>query len=488
MGKFFLAIMVPFFMAFQGCLNKPDNGLHEDTCPEIWPDYVDVTIPANIAPLNFRIRNRSDRIEVRIKGKNRAIFLRSEYKVRIPEKKWRALLMENRGDSLSVEVKVLEGGKWRKYKPFSWYVSEDEIDPFLSYRLIEPGYEVWSRLSINQRNLTNFEEKVLADNNLIDDGCINCHIYSNQDPSVSFFHLRHKNGGTIIQKNGSIRKINTATDSTISAGVYGSWHPSGKFIVFSTNVIIPEFHSIRNKRLEVYDTLSDVIILDIERNEIFTSGLISDKGSFETFPVFSVDGNRLFFCSAAAITMPENYESVRYSLCSIDFDPGTGKLGARVDTLVSSSGTGKTVSHPKPSPDGRSLMFTSFDYGNFPVWHEEADLRLLDLVTGSVGTLEAANSGKADSYHSWSSESRWFVFASKRDDNMYGKPYFAHIDENGKSTKPFVLPQKDPDFYDYFLKSYNIPELSKGPAPFTKNDIEKAFKSMKAEEVKFVKR
>jgi len=54
------------------------------------------------------------------------------------------------------------------------------------------------RLSISQRNITTFDEKVMI---AVDNGCINCHIYSMQDPDLSFFHLRHKEGGTIIQQH-----------------------------------------------------------------------------------------------------------------------------------------------------------------------------------------------------------------------------------------------------------------------------------------------
>lgn len=484
--RFGIAFFLFFFILFTGCRQNPEGIIQSENYPSIYPDYINVTIPFNVAPLNFKMKDKCQRIEVSLSGKNDIIKLQSAYKISIPRHRWKRLLEAQKNDSVVVNISALIDGKWYQYKTFSFYVSADMIDPYLSYRLIEPGYEVWHKLQICQRNIESFEETVIVDNNLIDGGCINCHTYSKQDPSLSFFHLRHKNGGTIIQKNGQIRKLNLVTDSTISAGVYGNWHPGGRFIVFSTNVIIPEFHSIHNKRLEVYDTISDVVLLDIEKNEIFTTGLLSGKSSFETFPVFSADGRKLFFCSAKALKMPENYQSVRYSLCSIAFDPETRSFGSQVDTLISSFRTGKTVSQPKASPDGKYILFTSFDYGNFPVWHKEADLHLMNLSTNSVDTLELVNSDNSDSYHSWSSDSHWFVFASKRDDGMYGKPYFTHIDENGKCSKPFLLPQKNADFYDFFLKSYNIPELANGPVPFDPFDIERSFEKLKAETVKFV--
>jgi Tol biopolymer transport system component len=228
------------------------------------------------------------------------------------------------------------------------------------------------------------------------------------------------------------------------------------------------------------------VILDLDKNEIIKNPLLSGRTEFETFPAFSSDGKKIYFCSARETKMPRNYRSVRYSLCSLSFNPDSVLFGSKVDTLVSAFSTGKTVSQPKPSPDGKYILFTSFDYGNFPVWHKEADLHLLRLTDLSVDSIPVVNSGNSDSYHSWSSESRWFVFASKRDNGMYGKPYFAHIDENGKCSKPFLLPQKNADFYDFLLKSYNIPELARGPVPFSPADVEKAFRKLKAEPVKYV--
>lgn len=443
--------------------------------PPVYPDYTWITIPYNIAPLNFLVKGDYQKTIVTLKGKSREIRIKSSGIIKIPMNAWKTLLAEQKGDSILISIRTKSKDKWTRHKAFAWYVSTNAIDPYLTYRLIEPGYEVWKELSINQRNIETFEEKIIVDNNLVNGGCINCHTYCNQDPTLSFFHVREKNGGTFINKDGKIRKINTKTDRTISSLIYGNWHPGSRYLAFSTNVIIPEFHSNSSQRLEVYDTKSDVVVVVIDHNEIITSHFLFSENSFETFPAFSADGKTLFFCATKAKSMPENYMKIKYSLCSIGFDEQSGSFGDKVDTLVSATSTGKTISQVKASPDGKYLLYTSFDYGNFPIWHKEADLHLYDLATGSIDTLPRVNSENSDTYHSWSSNSRWFVFASKRDNGMYGKPYIAFIDGKGKTGKPFVLPQENPEFYDYSLKSYNIPELSKGPVPFDAFDIKKAF-------------
>mgnify|MGYP001516765639 FL=1 len=86
--------------------------------------------------------------------------------------------------------------------------------------------------------------------------------------------------------------------------------------------------------------------------------------------------------------MPVRYKDVKYSLCSIAFHPEDGTFGDRIDTLISARTLDKSISFPKPSFDGKYLMFTLSDYGNFSIWHKEADLWLLDLKTGTYRNLE----------------------------------------------------------------------------------------------------
>jgi Tol biopolymer transport system component len=123
----------------------------------------------------------------------------------------------------------------------------------------------------------------------------------------------------------------------------------------------------------------------------------------------------------------------------------------------------KSASFPVISPDGRYLLFTIHDYGTFPIWHRDADLCLVELATGKQVVQETINSGEADSFHSWSKNSRWVIFSSRRYDGRYTRLYISYLDPDGQFRKPFLLPQKDPGFYDSFFYSYNKPEMIDGP-------------------------
>ncbi|MDD4514125.1 DUF3716 domain-containing protein [Massilibacteroides sp.] len=481
MKKWIIHILL-FVFVFSAC-ERPSSIVESDALPPIYPDYTNIVIPVNIAPLNFLLRDSVESTEIVIEGKNNSFTMYEDEIVQFSEKKWKRLVTSESGNKITIRITAKSNGKWIRYAPFYWKIVPDKLDPYLSYRLIEPGYEVWNKIQLCERRIETFDECVLADNNLTDGSCMNCHIYGNQDASLSMFHLRGKNGGTILNRDGKLRKINTKAEGQISPAIYGNFHPSGKYAVFSTNTIIPEFHSLKNERLEVYDTESDIIIIDLESNKVFSSPLLSGKANLETFPVFSTDGAKLYFCTAPAVPLPDSVRSLKYNLCSIDFHASNGSFGTQIDTLFNGIEQNKSVCHPKTSPDGHFLLYTVADYGTFPIWHQETDLQMIDLRTGNIDSLTIVNSDRSDSYHSWSSNSRWFVFASKRDDGLYGKPYFCYVDKNGEVHKPFVLPQRNPTKYDNFLKSFNIPELSKGPVPFNAVDIEKIRKEQIAETV-----
>jgi len=207
--------------------------------------------------------------------------------------------------------------------------------------------------------------------------------------------------------------------------------------------------------------------------------------NFETFPSFSPDGKTLYFSSAVEQNLPDDFNKVRYNLLSISFDACTRTFGTRVDTLIRADTMGKSVSFPKPSFDGRFIIYTLLNYGNFGIWHKEADLYILDLEDLTTRELTEVNSPYADSYHSWSSNSRWIVFGSRRMDGLYTHPYIAAIDENGQAGKPFLLPQRNPKIYLESLYSYNVTEFIDSPVRLNANRVARRLMSLEREQARF---
>ncbi len=455
--------------------------------PRIFPDYVGVTIPANIAPMNFsvledgkfvlEISDGQDLFTVR-SGRNGSFD--------IPLRKWRRMLNGSIGKQLNFTVMKRENGSLVRYEPFSMTVACDSADSYIAYRLIPPGYVAWKEMGIYQRCIENFRQTEIVTNRRTSGGnCINCHSFCMQNPDRMLFHSRAEHAGTLVLRDGTIEKLNTKTPETISALVYPCWHPSGRFVAFSNNDTHQAFFLNHPNRVEVFDNSSDVVVYDVERHSISSCPQLKSEDSFETFPAFSPDGRKLYFCSAVAVdSVRENYSKVRYSLCSIEFRPEDGTFGEIVDTLVNARISGKSVSFPRISPDGRFLVFTLHDFGNFSIWHHEADLWCIDLNTLRMWPLGAANSDDTESYHSWSHNGRWMVFGSRRGDGLYTRAYFTHIDAEGQASKPFLLPQKNPlKFYEDFEYSFNIPEFITGRVEVSGLEMACAVKDMPASDV-----
>lgn len=464
----FLLILV------SACSEQVSVAHFSDAQAPIYPDYSDVTIPANIAPLNFKleVENFDDSALLIVDGTDTLTVKGDEGNFVIPPKRWKEMLARHKGDSLRMYVCEKKNGIWTAYLPFSIYVANEEIDSHLAYRLIAPGYSLWAKMGIYQRNLETYEEKAIYENHVGMGNCVNCHSFKMQNPDQMLFHIRSHGGGTFIYNEGVKEKLNTKTDHTISNLVYPSWHPSGRFVAFSVNSTFQLFHTKDPKRIEVYDEASDVVVYDVANHEIVSSPILSTEGAFETFPTFSPDGKWLYFCSSKAVTMPNDYAQARYSLCRTSFNPETRQFGEAIDTLYSAFKQGGSVSFPRVSPNGDCLVFTLSNYGQFSIWHKEADLYRLDLNSGEVAPLTAWNSGDTESYHSWSSNGRWMIFSSRRDDGLYTRPYIGYIAADGTPKKPFMLPQENPKGYYTDLQfSYNIPELITGEVDLKPREV-----------------
>ncbi|MDO4497148.1 MAG: hypothetical protein Q4B58_04895 [Bacteroidales bacterium] len=447
------------------CTENVKDAKRVNALPDIYPDYAGVTIPANIAPLNFAPQSdEALMIDAVVKAPNgQTLHGQGKESTYFDQKAWKEMLQAAVGDSLIVTTSIKDSKGWHTYNDFALYVSADAIDYGMTYRLIEPGYEVWSKMGIYERNLSNFEERALIENTQFQ-GCVNCHSTSRKNPDDMTLHVRGEHGATLLQIDGEIQAYNTATQLTAGLCVYPYWHPEGRYLAYSTNTTRQVFHTLDEKRIEVFDAASDLQIYDTKSNELLVCPQLKQDSVMETFPVFSADGRTLYFCAAKKLT-GENPDllTIRYNLCSIGFDPETGTFGTKIDTLVYAEKEGKSISFPRPSHDGRFLCFTLSDYGQFSIWHKEADLYLLDLQADSltmlsteskaIRNMKEVNSDKTESFHNWSMNSRWLLFSSRRDDGLFTRPYFCHVSEDGQISKPFMLPQESPKAYyrDLFM-------------------------------------
>ena len=474
----------------------PSDFTQSDKLPRIYPDYVNVTVPVNIAPLTFEMDDQSEEMAVRYSFGDEEIICRGT-KAQPDISDWKQLAAAAKGNAIQVETYSCKDGQWTRFKPFNIIVSPDSIDSYISYRLIHPSYVLYEELTINQRCLENYDESVIYDNMLCTEDekgqCINCHSYQKYNPERIQFHARQNLGGTVVSYDGKIRKINMRNDSILSAGVYPTWHPELPLIVYSTNSTRQIFHLTDPNKIEVYDTESDLIAYDVMKNEV--TNIENDPNEFECYPFWAPDGKMLYYCSAhfeyPDTTQSKRYEvvkrayNIRYNLYRKRFNPATMEFGPR-ELVFDADSIKMSATLPRISPDGRFLMLTLAKYGVFHIWHHDADLWMIDLMARRARPVFELNSQETESYHSWSSNGRWVVFSSRRNDGNYTRPFIAHIDKKGKGTKPFELPCADPDYHRQFMKCYNVPEFMRGPVTIKPHAFADVLKRDSGEPVKYV--
>ena len=127
---FFLFVL----LLFTGCGPKvPSEYKDLAKAPSIYPDYRDVTIPSNIAPLCFVIHEQGDEYVTRFSWKGGELLYDGE-DVTPSVEDWHKMLSEAKGSDCTVDVFVRREGQWEKYHSFTIHVAEEPIDEYLSYR------------------------------------------------------------------------------------------------------------------------------------------------------------------------------------------------------------------------------------------------------------------------------------------------------------------------------------------------------------------
>lgn len=458
-----------------------------DRPAKVQPDYAGSVIPPNIAPLNFVIQEEGTGFFVRIYSEtgNPIEAYSRKPKIMIPMNAWHKLLDANRGRHLNMDIYVESRAgsssskrgntRWSRFQTITAQVAREDIDTFIVYRKIHPVHGTWRNMGIYQRNLSGFDESTVLNNGDFENGCVNCHTFCGNHAEKMLIGIRSKDYGSsaLLVEGDRVHKIGTKLG-------YTSWHPSGKVAVFSVNKVRQFFHSAASEVREVIDFDSLMAYYQVNSKTVKTTKVLAQKNRLETYPAWSADGRYLYFCSAPITwsnrdIVPESYDQIKYDLVRTSYDIDSDRWGP-LESVLSARDTNLSILLPRISPDGRWLLFCMCDYGCFPVYQHSSDLYMMDLEearqTGEYKYRRLdINSDKSESWHSWSSNSRWIAFSSKRDSGVFTRIYIAYVDTNGKVYKPIRLPQKDPTYYDSCLWTYSVPEFIIEPVKVTKEKL-----------------
>ena len=225
------------------------------------------------------------------------------------------------------------------------------------------------------------------------------------------------------------------------------WSPDRKKLALSANQKLVTYAPVVHETQYTGQPTSDIGIYDAERGDAFLLPGASDPWVLELLPEWTPDGESVVFC----VTDPGIHPAD--SIFDMKVVPYNGGRGGKARFIPGASHNGMSSHYARFSPDRRWMAFCQSvrEYNIQP----SSDLCLMrgDL-TGGARRLECNALYAADSWHSWSSNSKWLLFASKRDDGVYARVYFTHIDGEGRASPAVSLPLMRES-----LMCFNIPEF-----------------------------
>ena len=483
-----LLISLVFVLVIAGCVEPPTSDCPEKTeSVVIHPDYSGVTIPPNIAPLNFKIQHQADAYHVKLFSDSDKGFSVSsrDSKISFSQKKWHRFLAANAGSTIYFGIYLKQNDTWFKYKKIANTVAKDKIDSYLVYRFIPPIHRYWREIEIRQRDISGFSTKLIFNGTSLGQGCTNCHSFTANSPDTMSIATRSKEFGSasLVATGDTVEKVNTKWG-------YTAWHPSGKIAAYSVNKVTQFYHTATLDVRDVADLDSAILYYDMATNEIKKTPALSDKNWLEIYPTWSHNGKYLYYCRALILwedqnkVPPDNYFQLKYDLMRIPYDIETDTWG-NPETILSSKETGKSILLPRLSGDGKHLVFCMCDYGCFPIYQESSDLYVMDVESLKYRKIDSVNSPYSESWHSFSSNSKWLAFSSKANGGIFTRTFFSYIDDSGEFSKPFILPQKDPEYYNSLLCTFSVPELIKTPITVSRAKFIKAARSIDKKPLNF---
>jgi len=257
-------------------------------------------------------------------------------------------------------------------------------------------------------------------------------------------------------------------DNELTFGLLSQISPDGRYVISTVKdrsvfFAVPELYYSQR----FFPIKGILVVYDRQTRQFFPLPGADDPRYVQSNPVWSPDGRTILFArseayelkslkdpSAAVIKREEALEffegrkKFRYDLYSIPFNAGKG---GRAEPLPGASGNGRSNYFPRFSPDGKWIVFCQAD--SFMLLRPDSTLYILPATGGQPRTMRCNLPGKMNSWHSWSPNGRWLVFASKAN-GPYTQLWLAHVDAQGNDAPPVLL-----EWFTAPDRAANIPEF-----------------------------
>jgi tetratricopeptide (TPR) repeat protein len=260
-------------------------------------------------------------------------------------------------------------------------------------------------------------------------------------------------------------------DGELTFGLLSRVSPTGRYVISTVKdrsvfVAIPDLMIS-----QLFFPIKGILVVYDRETKTFSALPGADNPQYvQTNAVWSHDGKEIVFARTNAYRaehleqqnsavvdekdVPEfsvEKKPFRYDLYRIPFNDGKG---GTPEPLAGASGDGMSNFFPKYSPDGKWIVFCKAN--SYMLLQPDSELYIVP-VAGGIARRLRYNTARMNSWHSWSSNSRWLVFSSKVN-TPYTQLFLTHIDENGNDSPPVLLERfTSPD------RAANIPEFVRLP-------------------------
>jgi tetratricopeptide (TPR) repeat protein len=261
-------------------------------------------------------------------------------------------------------------------------------------------------------------------------------------------------------------------DGKATFGLLSQVSPSGRYVISTVKdravfVATPE---IAFSQL-FFPIKGILVVYDTETGTYRPLPGADDPEYVQSNPTWSPDGSSIVFArskvyrgssieDAETILLDETdvpefvegKEPFKFDLYQVPFNDGRG---GKAEPVKGASHNGMSNFFAKFSPDGKWIVFTKAE--NYMLLMPDSELYIIPAEGGEARRLRA-NTPLMNSWHSWSSNSRWLVFSSKAN-TPYTQLFLTHIDADGRSTPPVLLER-----FTGSDRAANIPEFVPLPA------------------------